>query len=144
MSTTFPINTVVVLVVVMIAAGTNACFTLSRALAQTSLSERSRRAWLWGAALVLAVWLLGRLLLTFTAPASTVVSFYPDTLGFILFGSVIGIGALLVSPEFRHIVCAAPQTWLIGTQAAFGRVPVPRAAGHGSLTRGVRTSCGLR
>jgi hypothetical protein len=61
--------------------------------------------------------LLGRLVLTFTTSASTVVSFYPDTLGFILFGSVIGIGALLVSPEFRKIIRGAPQTWLIGTQA---------------------------
>src|ERR1041384_458659 len=117
MSTAFPINTVVVLVSVMIAAGACAWFTLSRAAAHTSLSARRRRAWLWGAALVLAVWLLGRLLLAFTTPASAVVSFYPDTLGFILFGSAIGIGALLVSPEFRQIVRAAPQTWLIGTQA---------------------------
>ena len=151
MSTAFPINTVVVLVAVMIAAGASAWFTLSRALAQTSLTERSRRAWLWGAALVLAVWLLGRLVLTFTTPASTVVSFYPDTFGFILLGSVIGIGALLVSPEFRKIVRGAPQTWLIGTQALrlagflflalldMGRLPAAFAlpAGYGDMAVGL-------
>ena len=70
---------------------------------------------------------------------------------FVGLGALIGVGALLVSPVFRQIIRAVPQTWLIGIHAIrlagfvflaladMGRLPAEfaLAAGYGDMIVGL-------
>jgi hypothetical protein len=68
MSIGFPTNTVVLIIATMIGAGTAFWFSLSLGIRQLPLSQRVRRAWLWGAAILLFTWLLARLALSLLYP----------------------------------------------------------------------------
>ena len=151
MSTGFPTHTIVVIVAVMFATAGAAWFTLSRALARVPLRPHTRSLWRWAAAFVLGAWLLARLVLAIDPPGGSFLVFFPYTAAFIAFGALVGLGALVVSPEFRQIVRAAPPTWLIGTHAIrlagflflalldMGRLPAQFAlpAGYGDMTVGL-------
>jgi hypothetical protein len=150
-STEFPTHTLIAIVVVMVAAAGAAWFTLSQALARLPLPRRTRTVWRWSAAVVLGGWLLARLTLAIDPPGGSFLVFFPYTAAFVAFGTVVGLGALVLSPVFRQLVRTAPQTWLIGTQAIrvagflflalldMGRLPAEFAlpAGYGDMAVGL-------
>src|SRR5215207_3138966 len=145
MTLAYPSHTLFVIVLFMIAAGTAAALTLAQGLA-----PRARAAWLAGSAVVLGGWLLARLVLAIESPGGGV-DFFPVSATFFGVSLALGVGALLLSPSFRHIVRAVPQTWLIGAHVTrvggfvflalldMGRLPAQFAlpAGYGDMTVGV-------
>jgi hypothetical protein len=147
----FPTNTVLALVAVMLSTAIAAWSTLSRALTHVPLRRQTRATWRWGAGLVLGAWLLGRLALTLNPPNGSFLPFFPYIAGFAGTGVLFGLGALVISPVFRQVVRAAPQTWLIGVQAIrlagflflalldMGRLPAAFAlpAGYGDMAVGL-------
>ncbi len=118
MSIGFPTNTVAMIMVTLFGVGASTWFILSQAIKRVALPPAIQRNWRWGISAVLVLWLLACL-----APA-----LFPPHGGFNqnqiftivasnTVGLLVGILALLVSPAFRQIVRAVPQTWLIGVHA---------------------------
>ena len=116
MSVGFPTNTVIMIVVMMIAAAAGTWIILAQALNQVSKVRSVRRGWRWGAAAVLIGWLLLRVVFAIVPPGNTVLG-VPYVVGFLGFGLLVGIVPLLVSPFFRQVVRSMPETWLVGLQA---------------------------
>ena len=118
MSIGFPTNTVVLILSTMIASGTGAWFILSQGLTRLPLAQHVRRTWRWGAAILLITWLLIRLALAVYPPAGSGLGFqFLITFTFLGLGLLAGILPLLISPVFRQIIRAIPETWLVGIHA---------------------------
>jgi hypothetical protein len=115
----FPTNTVVLITAAMIQAGVCAWLLLSVSLARLPLARSVKRNWRWGAGLLLAVWLVVRLAMQISPPRGGVLG-AKATVAFIVFGMVAGTLPLWISPTFRQMVRAMPQTWITGFHA--GRV----------------------
>src|SRR6266508_4392453 len=112
----FPTNTMIMIVLAMLAAGVGSWLSLSSGVRKVIATAPARRAWLWGVALVLTIWLLARVALALYSPGGTLLG--PSlSLAFLIGGLLLGILPLLVSPTFRQIVRAIPRTWLIGVHA---------------------------
>jgi hypothetical protein len=116
MSTAYPINTVIVIVAVLLAATLGVWLGLSRGLDLASLPLGHARAWRWAAATALGAWLLVRLGLAIEPPRDSL-DFLPVQATSIAFGVIIGVGPMVLSPEFRQVVRRIPQAWLIGVHA---------------------------
>jgi hypothetical protein len=116
MSISFPTNTVVLIIVAMIGTGAGVWFSLAQGLRQVSVAPRVRRVWGWGTAIVLIAWLLVRLALSVYPPEGTVLG-APFIITFLVLGMLVGTLPLLISPTFRQIVRAIPETWLVGLHA---------------------------
>jgi hypothetical protein len=118
MSIGFPTNTIVLIIVVMIASGAAAWFILSQGLERLPIAQSARRRWRWGAAILLSAWLLARLALALYPPAGPALATqFLITFTFLGLGLLAGILPLLVSPVFRQILRAIPETWLVGIHA---------------------------
>jgi hypothetical protein len=122
MSIAFPANIIAMIIVTMIGVGTSAWFSLSHSIHRLSASLRFGQVWRWGAALVIAAWLLARLAVSILTPATGQLVdrsglSVPILLNFITIGMLAGLLPLLVSPTFRQIVRAIPDTWLVGIHA---------------------------
>ncbi len=115
----FPTNTVVLITAAMIQAGVCAWLLLSAALARLPLAPRVKRNWRLGAGFLLAAWLVVRLALQFYPPGGRVLG-AKGTVAFVVFGMAAGTLPLWISPTFRQIIRAMPQTWIIAFHA--GRV----------------------
>jgi hypothetical protein len=113
MSIGFPTNTVVLIIAAMIGAGAGVWFSLSHGLRQVSAAPQ---AWRWGVAIVLILWLLVRLILSVNPPGAAVLG-APFTNTFLVLGMLAGILPLLLSPLFRQVIRAVPETWLVGIHA---------------------------
>ena len=115
MSVDNPTNTIILINVIVIGSPIFLWFLLVEVLSRMALSARTRRNWQWGVAAVLGGWLIAWLAMEFGAPSGqplgTVV-----TVGFVVFGLVVGTLPLAFSPTFRQILRATPITWLIGFQ----------------------------
>jgi hypothetical protein len=112
----FPTNTVILIVAAMLAAGGGSWLSLSRGVRAVVVAAPARRAWIWGIALVLAIWLLARVTLALTSPGGALLG--PGiSIAFLVGGLLVGILPLLISPMFRQIVRAIPPTWLVGIHA---------------------------
>lgn len=119
MSINFPTNTVVVIIATMIASGAAAWFILSQGLDRLPLAQSIRRRWRWGAAILLSTWLLTRLALAVYPPGDAILATqFLITFTFLGLGLLAGILPLLLSPVFRQILHAVPETWLVGIHAA--------------------------
>ncbi len=116
MSISFPTNTVVLMIAAMIGTGAGVWFSLAQGLRQVSVAAQVQRTWRWGAAIVLIAWLLVRLALSVNLPGGAVLG-APFIIMFLVLGTLAGILPLLISPVFRQIVRAIPETWLVGLQA---------------------------
>ena len=116
MSISFPTNTVVLMIAAMIGTGAGVWFSLAQGLRQVSVAAQVQRTWRWGAAIVLIAWLLVRLALSVNPPGGAVLG-APFITAFLVLGILAGILPLLISPVFRQIVRAIPETWLVGLQA---------------------------
>jgi hypothetical protein len=79
MSVGFPINTIIVILAVMFVISGAAWLSLSHALEHVSLPPHARRAWRWGAGVVLGTWLLVRFELALDPPNNGV-QFFPYSL----------------------------------------------------------------
>jgi hypothetical protein len=118
MSIGFPTNTVVMIIVTMIASGASSWFILSRGLGRLPVAQHVRRTWRWGAALLLITWLLVRLALAVYPPGGTpLATQFSITFTLAGLGFLAGILPLLISPVFRQVVHTVPETWLIGLHA---------------------------
>src|SRR5262249_2642959 len=106
---------ILMIVVLMIATGIAAWFSLLRGIGLSTLSPQVKRGWRWGVAIVLSVWLLVRIALAANPPGVVNATLY--TVGLLVFGLVLGILPLMLSPAFRQVVHAIPQTWLVGVHA---------------------------
>jgi hypothetical protein len=115
MSIGFPTNTVLLIIAVMIGVGAGSWLILSQGLSQIPVAPRLKRTWRWAGAIVLITWLLSRLALALHPPGG-VVSRVSVTITFLGLGMLAGVLPLLISPVFRQVVRAAPQTWLVGIQ----------------------------
>jgi hypothetical protein len=113
MTVGFPTNTVVFIVAAMIGTGIGAWFILSQGLRQLPIAPHIKRFWRWGAALVLSLWLIARLALAVNPPNGAVIGL-GVLVAFITFGLVAGTLPLVISPTFRKIVRAVPETWIVG------------------------------
>lgn len=112
----FPTNTVVLIMVAMIAAGAGAWLGVARGARIIIAEASARRGWTWGVALVLAIWLLARTGLALRSPGGALLG--PGvSLAFLGVGLLAGLLPLLISPTFRQIVRAIPPTWLVGVHA---------------------------
>jgi hypothetical protein len=116
MSIGFPTNTVVLIIAAMIGTGAGVWLSLSQGLRQVLASAQARRLWRWGTAIVLIAWLLVRLALSVYPPRGAVLG-APIIITFLVVGLLAGTLPLLISPVFRQIVRAIPDTWLVGIQA---------------------------
>jgi len=116
MSIGFPTNTVVLIIGAMIGTGAAVWFTLAQGLRQVSAAAGVQRAWRWGAAIVLTLWLLVRVAFSVNPPGGGVLG-APFIITFLALGILAGILSLLISPVFRQIIRAIPETWLVGIQA---------------------------
>ncbi len=125
MSVGFPTNTVILIVAAMIGTGVGSWFVLSQALQRVPVAPAVRWRWRWGAAIVLGLWLLGRLALAVNPPGGAVLS-REWNIGFLVIGLVVGLLPLLFSSVFRQILQAIPATWLVSLHAI-------RLAGFGFL-----------
>jgi len=119
MSIGFPTNTVILILALMLGTGVGSWFILAESLGQLPLAPQLKRAWRWGAAIVLSTWLLARLALSSNPPGAAVLAIPYSFLSFtfLIVGLLVGILPLLISPVFRQIIRAAPQTWLVGIHA---------------------------
>ena len=116
MSIDFPTNTMIMIVAAMLAAGVGSWLSVSQGVREVVATAPARRAWIWGIALVLSIWLLARLAFALNAPGGALLG--PQvSLAFLIGGLLVGILPLLVSPTFRQIVRAIPATWLVGVHA---------------------------
>lgn len=116
MTVGFPTNTIVFIVAAMIGSGVGAWLILSEGLRQLQIAPHIKRAWRWGLAIVLIVWLYTRLAFAVNAPNGAVVT--AETLIAILVLSLVaGTLPLVISPTFRRIVRAVPETWIVGIHA---------------------------
>jgi hypothetical protein len=115
----FPTNTVILILALMVGAGVGSWFILAQSLRQLPLAPQIKRAWRWGAAIVLSAWLLARLALGSNPPGATVLGTPYSFLSFtsLILGLLVGIVLLLFSSVFRQIIRAAPETWLVGIHA---------------------------
>ena len=113
MFTGFPTNTVILIVVAMIGIAAGSWFSLSQALRRISSTQPIKRIWHWGIAILLITWFLIRLILTATAPDGVVLG-TPFIVTFLGLGLLAGVLPLLISPVFRQMVRAVPETWLVG------------------------------
>jgi hypothetical protein len=117
MSIEFPINTIILTIATMIAAGTISWFILSQGLARIPIAQDVRNKWRWGAAIFLSTWLLARLALAVYPPGeATLANQFLITFISLGYGLLIGI-VLLASPLFRQVVGALPASWLIAPHA---------------------------
>jgi hypothetical protein len=116
MTVGFPTNTVVLLVAAMIGTGVSIWLILSLTLRQMAIPQRTKHLWRWGAALILSVWLIARLRFAIDPPNGAVIS-VPALVAFLTFGLVAGTLPLVISPTFRQIVRALPETWIVGVHA---------------------------
>jgi hypothetical protein len=112
----FPTNTVVLITAAMLQAGVCAWLLLSASLARLPLARSVKRNWRWGAGLLLAVWLVVRLAMQISPPGGGVLG-AKATVAFVVFGMVAGTLPLWISPTFRQLIRAMPQTWIIGFHA---------------------------
>jgi hypothetical protein len=100
----------------MVAVGAGTWLGIVRGVAKVIADATARRAWIWGVALVLAIWLLARLALALGAPSGALLG--PGvSLAFLAGGLLLGLAPLLFSATFRQIVRAIPPAWLIGVHA---------------------------
>ena len=116
MSISFPTNTVVLIIAAMIGTGAGVWFSLAQGLRQVSNAAQARRIWRWGTAIVLIAWLLVRLALSLNPPGGAVLG-APFIITFLVLGMLAGTLPLLISPVFRQVVRAIPETWLVGIHA---------------------------
>jgi len=100
------------------ATGTGSWFALSQGLKQAEVKPRGGRTWRWGATILLGAWLLTRLALSMNLPGSAIgptrTIITVSSLGF---GLLAGILPLLISPVYRQIVRAIPETWTVSVHA---------------------------
>jgi hypothetical protein len=115
MSNVFPTNTVLWIVITVVAVTTSAGLVFSQTIKKLSFSPAVARTWRWGILVFLAGSLLIRLGLAFEPPAwKSIRDLF--TFSFVYTGLVLlaGLIPLLVSTQFRHILRAIPATWLVG------------------------------
>ncbi len=117
MFTGFPINSIILLLAVMIGAGAGAWFILSQGLNKVQVAPGVQRAWRWGVAILLTIWLVARLALAVNPPNVAALILNLITALFFTFGVTAGTLPLILSPVFRQIIHAIPETWLIGLHA---------------------------
>ncbi len=114
MSIGFPTNTVILIIAAMVGTGIGSWLILSEGLAKLQVAPRIKARWRWGAAIVLSIWLLARLV-----PAATQSSVAPAAvnIAFPVVALLIGIMALLLSPVLRQSIRAVPTTWMSAIHA---------------------------
>lgn len=115
MSSSFPTNTVILILAAMIGIAVSFWFSLSQALKELPIAQPIGRYWRWGIAILLIAWLLFRLALVVNPPGGVVIA-TPFIIAFIVIGILVGTLPLF-SPIFREIVRAVPETWLVGIHA---------------------------
>lgn len=115
MSDIFPVNTVLLITAGNIGIGVALWILLSEVLGRLSLAAHVKHNWRLGTGFVLAAWLIVRLALEINPPGGQTLG-APATIGFVVFGLVVGTLPLTFSDTFRQIVRAAPPAWLIGLQ----------------------------
>jgi hypothetical protein len=115
MSIGFPTNTVIWIVAAMIGVAAGTWLSVSQALNQLPMAQHIKRSWRWSVAILLIAWLLIRLALAVSPPNGSVLT-RPFIVAFLVFGILVGTLPML-SPLFRQIVRAIPETWLVGIHA---------------------------
>jgi hypothetical protein len=115
MAISFPTNTVILILAAMVGIAISFWFSLSQALKELPIAKHIGRYWRWGVAIFLITWLLFRLALVVNPPGGAVIA-TPFIIAFIVLGILVGTLPLL-SPIFRQIVRAVPETWLVGIHA---------------------------
>jgi hypothetical protein len=115
MTVEFPTNTVIAIIATMIASGTASWFIFSQGLRQLPIAQHSKQLWQWGVAMVLTIWLVARLALAANPTTGTVLaSQFLITFSLLGLGLAAGILPLLMSPAFRQLIRAVPETWIVG------------------------------
>jgi hypothetical protein len=109
----FPTNTIIMLIVAMIAVGVGFWLSLSQGLSRLPAAPHVQRIWRWGLAIVLIAGLLVRVAFAAYPPGGALLGPL-FSIAFLVFGLLAGLLPLLLSPTFRQIVRAIPQTWLVG------------------------------
>jgi hypothetical protein len=115
MSIGFPTNTVVLIIATMIASGAASWFIVSQGLKRLLVTQHVRYLSSLDAAILLITWLLVRLVLAVNPPGDAVLATqFLITFTLLGLGLIGGILPLLISPTFRQLVRAIPETWLVG------------------------------
>jgi hypothetical protein len=116
MVTEFPSHIIVMIITAMIGTAIAIWLILSETLTQLSLSPHVKRGWRWGVAIGLAVWFTIRFALALNPPNGAVIG-TPLILTFLGLGVLAGLLPLFLSPVFRQIIRAVPETWIVGIHA---------------------------
>ncbi len=107
----FPINTVVLIILLAVVLAVLTWFVLASRFSITNLSRARQRNVLAVAGAILAIWLVVRLGLAIYPINDSVLS-TPAVVGLTIIGLSIGLLPLLWAP-FREVISAIPITWLI-------------------------------
>ncbi len=110
MIVTFPTNTIALIVVITVTVVIAFWLIWSQGLKQLPFKESVKRSWQWGVAAVLAVWVAARMDLLSSSKFAQIPNY---TRASLIVGLSLSILPFLL-PQFRQIVRAIPQVWLIG------------------------------
>ncbi len=125
MFTGFPTNTVVLIVAAMVATTAAVWYALSLGVKRVTASRWQGQVILWAAAILLSASLIVRLALSIiTSSSAGRLSSSLNSgetrnliIAFITFGLVAGLLPLIISSNFRRVVRAIPENWLVGVHA---------------------------
>jgi hypothetical protein len=115
MSSGFPANTIVLLLVALISFAAASWVVFFQAIQRMRLSPAARRTWMGGIGIFLTAWFGIPLILAIFPPRTGFLAAAPTiTIASIVIGLLVGVAALWVSSTFRQILQAIPVTHLIG------------------------------
>ncbi len=112
MIVTFPTNTITLVVAITVVVVIAFWLIWSQGLKQLPFKESVKRGWQWGVAALLVVWVAARMDLLSSSKFAQIPSY---TRASLIAGLSLGILPFLL-PQFRQIVRAIPQVWLVGIQ----------------------------
>ncbi len=112
MIVTFPANTITYIAGTTAVVITAFWFVWSQGLKQLSFKESVKRNWKWGAAIVLMLWVAVRIELLLSNRVTQAAAYTRTSL---MLGLLLGTLPIFL-PQFRQIVRAIPQLWLVGIQ----------------------------
>ncbi len=109
----YPVNTIIVIMMAMVAVTVSSWVSLSKTLERLPFLNNVQRNWKIGVASVLSVWFLIRVFVALYPPSGKPLE-APLVIGFLVVGLLIGIIPFAVSSTFRRVVYNVPERWLVG------------------------------
>lgn len=114
MDITFPANTIASIIAITATVVIAFWFIWAQGLKYLPFDEPVKRNWRRGAAVVLGLWITARMGLLSSNQTDPIAIYLQASL---VLGLLLGILPLILLRQFRQIVRAIPEVWLVGVQA---------------------------